>query len=133
MLGVQPIARLDRDQIGLFLGCTLTTSRWDTPCHYVCELKAMYEAIQEPEIVDYGGRRRQFDRRLNQQRPTVPECRSGHSRRSGYDRRSIKNNALYKVKVERRADFERFRQMIPEEEKISEEKMILIDNTSDAE
>lgn len=93
----------------------------------------MAEAIPEPEIVDYGGRRRRFDRRLNQQRPTVPEYRSGSPRRSGYDRRSIKNNALYKVKVERRADFDRFRQMIPEEEKIPEEKMILIDNTIDAE
>jgi len=92
----------------------------------------MSEFSPEPEIVDYGGRRRRFDRRLNQQRPTVPEYRSGRSRRSGYDRRSIKNNALYKVKVERRADFDRFRQMIPEEEKIPEEKMILIDNTSDA-
>jgi len=93
----------------------------------------MTESIPEPEIVDYGGRRRQFDRRLSQQRPTVPECRSGRSRRSGYDRRSIKNNALYKVKIERRVDFERFRQMIPEEEKIPENQMILIDNTRGAE
>ena len=84
-----------------------------------------------PEIVDYGGRRRQFDRRLSAQRPRVPECRSGCPRRSGFDRRSIKNNALYKVKQERRADFERFLKMIPEEEKIPEDQMILIDNTSD--
>lgn len=90
------------------------------------------EFSPEPEIVDYGGRRRCFDRRLNQQRPTVPESRSGQPRRSGYDRRSVKNNALYKVKVERRSDFVRFQEMIPEEEKIPEDKMILIDNTSDA-
>lgn len=93
----------------------------------------MFQSNQEPEIVDYGGRRRQFDRRLSSQRPAVPECRSGHQRRSGYDRRSIKNNALYKVKVERRADFDRFRKMIPEEEKVPEEKRILIDNTNDIE
>ena len=102
------------------------------PCHRGHLLNIMPESSPEPQIVDYGGRRRQFDRRLNQQRPTVPEFRSGHARRSGYDRRSIKNNALYKVTVERRADFERFREMIPEEEKIPPEKMILIDNTSDA-
>jgi len=93
----------------------------------------MDETRKEPEIVDYGGRRRQFDRRLSAQRPQVPECRSGRPRRSGFDRRSIKNNALYKITVERRADFARFQRMIPEEEKISEDHMILIDNSSDAE
>ena len=92
----------------------------------------MPESRKEPEIVDYGGRRRRFDRRLSQDRPTVPESRSGRQRRSGYDRRSIKNNARFKVKTERRADFERFRKMIPEEEKVAEENMILIDNTTDA-
>jgi len=96
-------------------------------------MTAMPDSNQEPEIVDYGGRRRRFDRRLNSHHPAVPEKRSGQPRRSGYDRRSIKNNALYKVKVERRVDFERFKKMIPEEEKIAEEKMILIDNTNDAE
>ncbi len=83
------------------------------------------------QIIDYGGRRRQFDRRLNFERPAIPESRSGRQRRCGYDRRSIKNNARFKVKAERRVDFERFRKMIPEEEKIAEEKMILIDNTAD--
>ena len=84
-----------------------------------------------PQIIDYGGRRRKYDRRLNVERPTVPESRSGRQRRCGYDRRSIKNNARFKVKAERRDDFERFRKMIPEEEKIAEEQMILIDNTAD--
>ena len=84
-----------------------------------------------PQIIDYGGRRRQFDRRLNSDRATVPEFRSGRQRRCGYDRRSIKNNARFKVKTERRVDFERFRKMIPEEEKVAEEQMILIDNTAD--
>jgi len=85
-----------------------------------------------PQIIDYGGRRRQFDRRLNPERAKVPESRSGRQRRCGYDRRSIKNNARFKVKTERRVDFERFRKMIPEEEKVAEEQMILIDNTADA-
>lgn len=92
----------------------------------------MDENPKEPEIVDYGGRRRQFDRRLSSQRPRVPECRSGRPRRSGFDRRSIKNNALYRVKHERRATFAKFLKMIPEEEKIPEDQMILIDNTIDA-
>ena len=91
----------------------------------------MTDSHKEPEIVDYGGRRRRFDRRLSQEIPKVPESRSGRQRRSGYDRRSIKNNARFKVKVERRADFERFRKMIPEEERVAEENMILIDNTTD--
>ena len=92
----------------------------------------MSETFKEPEIVDYGGRRRQFDRRLSSQRPQVPEFRSGRPRRSGFDRRSIKNNALYKVVVERRANFAQFMRMIPEDEKIPEDQMILIDNSSDA-
>ncbi len=91
----------------------------------------MSDSRKIPEIIDYGGRRRQFDRRLNSERPKVPESRSGRNRRSGYDRRSIKNNARFKVKAERRIDFDRFRKMIPEEEKIEEEQMILIDNTGD--
>jgi hypothetical protein len=91
----------------------------------------MPESPKEPEIVDYGGRRRRFDRRLSHERPKVPESRSGRQRRSGYDRRSIKNNARFKVKAERRVDFERFRQMMPEEEKVADENMILIDNTTD--
>ena len=91
----------------------------------------MPDSTNEPKIVDYGGRRRQFDRRLNRERPTVPEHRSGRQRRSGYDRRSIKNNARFKVKAERRMDFERFRKMIPEEEKVADEQMILIDNTEE--
>ena len=84
-----------------------------------------------PQIIDYGGRRRKYDRRLNVERPTVPESRSGRQRRCGYDRRSIKNNARFKVKAERRIDFERFRKMIPEEEKIDEDQMIFIDYTAD--
>ncbi len=95
-------------------------------------LPSMSESFKAPQIIDYGGRRRQFDRRLANQRPSVPDCRSGRPRRSGFDRRSIKNNARFKVKVERRVDFERFRKMIPEEEKIAEAQMILIDNTTDA-
>ena len=91
----------------------------------------MPDSLNIPQIIDYGGRRRQFDRRLNFERPTVPESRSGRQRRCGYDRRSIKNNARFKVKSERRVDFERFRKLIPEEEKIAEEQMILIDNTAD--
>jgi hypothetical protein len=83
-----------------------------------------------PQIIDYGGRRRQFDRRLDSERAKVLEFRSGRQRRCGYDRRSIKNNARLKVKTERRVDFERFRKMIPEEEKVAEEQMILIDNTA---
>ncbi|MCB2148788.1 MAG: hypothetical protein KQI81_20075 [Deltaproteobacteria bacterium] len=84
-----------------------------------------------PQIIDYGGRRRQFDRRLNSERVKVPEFRSGRQRRCGFDRRSIKNNARFKVKTERRVDFERFRKMIPEEEKVAEEQMVLVDNTAD--
>ncbi|WP_319409220.1 hypothetical protein [uncultured Desulfosarcina sp.] len=91
----------------------------------------MSEFRKIPQIIDYGGRRRQFDRRLNSERATVPESRSGQQRRCGYDRRSIKNNARFKVKTERRVDFERFRKMIPEEEKVAEEQMILIDNTAE--
>ncbi len=91
----------------------------------------MSDTPKSPQIVDYGGRRRQFDRRLNPERSTVPEHRSGRQRRSGYDRRSIKNNARFKVKAERRIDFERFRKAIPEEEKVAEEQMILIDNTGE--
>lgn len=83
-------------------------------------------------IIDYGGRRRQFDRRLAIEKPMVPDCRSGRQRRSGFDRRSIKNNARFMVKVERRLGFERFRKMIPEEEKIDEAQMILIDNRTDS-
>jgi len=94
-------------------------------------LPAMSKTRKIPQIIDYGGRRRKYDRRLNVERPTVPESRSGRQRRCGYDRRSIKNNARFKVKAERRDDFERFRKMIPEEEKIAEEQMILIDNTAD--
>ena len=91
----------------------------------------MSESKNPPQIIDYGGRRRQFDRRTNPDRRTVPEGRSGKQRRSGYDRRSIRNNARFKVKAERRLDFERFQQSIPEEEKIEAERMILIDNTVD--
>ena len=94
-------------------------------------LPTMPDSRKIPQIIDYGGRRRQYDRRLNFERPTVPESRSGRQRRCGYDRRSIKNNARFKVKAERRGDFERFRKSIPEEEKIAEEQMILIDNTAD--
>ena len=90
----------------------------------------MPEVLKTPQIVDYGGRRRQFDRRLNPERPTVPDCRSGRPRRSGFDRRSIKNTARFKVKFERRKDFLRFKEMIPEEEKITDAEMILIDNTT---
>jgi hypothetical protein len=53
----------------------------------------MSDNPKHPEIIDYGGRRRKFDRWLNPERPTVPECRSRRQRRSGYDRRTIKNNA----------------------------------------
>jgi GTPase SAR1 family protein len=95
-------------------------------------LANMSDFSKVPQIIDYGGRRRQFDRRQTPERPTVPDSRSGRQRRSGFDRRSIKNNARFKVKTERRADFERFREMIPEEEKIADAKMILIDNTSDS-
>ncbi len=90
----------------------------------------MPEALNTPQIIDYGGRRRQFDRRLNPERPTVPDCRSGRPRRSGFDRRSIKNTARFKVRLERRKDFLRFKEMIPEEEKITDAEMILIDNTA---
>lgn len=90
----------------------------------------MPEVLKTPQIIDYGGRRRQFDRRLNLEGPAVPDCRSGYQRRSGFDRRSIKNNARFKVKVERRKDFLRFQEMIPEEEKITDAEMILIDNTA---
>jgi hypothetical protein len=89
----------------------------------------MSKSSTQPRIVDYGGRRRQFDRRMNPERPTMPESRSGRQRRSGFDRRSIRNNARFKVKVERRSAFDRFREMIPEEEKVDAERMILIDNT----
>ena len=92
----------------------------------------MSRSFNIPQIIDYGGRRRQYDRRLNFERPVVPESRSGRQRRCGYDRRSIKNNARFKVKSERRVDFERFRKLIPEEEKIADEQMILIDNTADS-
>jgi hypothetical protein len=92
----------------------------------------MPKSRTHPRIVDYGGRRRLFDRRMNSDRPRMPEGRSGKQRRSGFDRRSIKNNARFKVKAERRSGFERFREMIPEEEKIDAEHMILIDNTVDA-
>lgn len=92
----------------------------------------MSDSPDTPRIVDYGGRRRQFDRRLNPHRSAAPEQRSGRQRRSGYDRRSIRNNARFKVKVERRADFEWFRQMIPEEEKVPDDQMILIDNAAEA-
>jgi len=94
-------------------------------------LAAMPDFRKIPQIIDYGGRRRQFDRRLNSDRAKVPELRSGWQRRCGYDRRSIKNNARFKVKTERRVDFERFRKMIPEEEKVAEEQMILVDNTAE--
>ena len=90
----------------------------------------MPEVLKTPHIIDFGGRRRQFDRRLNFERPAVPDCRSGRPRRSGFDRRSIKNTARFKVKVERRKDFLRFKEMIPEEEKITDAEMILIDNTA---
>lgn len=91
----------------------------------------MPDSSIEPRIVDYGGRRRRFDRRLNADRSAVPEQRSGRQRRSGYDRRGIRNNARFKVKAERRSDFERFRRMIPEEEKVPDDQMILIDNTAE--
>lgn len=92
----------------------------------------MSTPLTTSQIIDYGGRRRQFDRRLAFKRPMVPDCRSGRQRRSGFDRRSIKNNARFKVNVERRLDFERFRKMIPEEEKIDDAQMILIDNRTDS-
>jgi hypothetical protein len=65
----------------------------------------MSDNPKHPEIIGYGGRRRKFDRWLNPERPTVPECRSRRQRRSGYDRRTIKNNARFKIELERRSNF----------------------------
>ncbi len=80
----------------------------------------MSDSEKAPKIVDYGGRRTRFDRRMEIEVPQLPEKRSGHVRRSGYDRRGVANNKKNAVEIERRSSFEPFLkskdQDLPEED-----------------
>lgn len=68
----------------------------------------MGDSDQGPKIVDYGGRRTRFDRRMEIEVSKTPEKRTGKKRRSGYDRRSVENTRKRKVDVERRSFFKPF-------------------------
>ncbi len=80
----------------------------------------MSDSEKAPKIVDYGGRRTRFDRRMEIEVSQLPEKRSGHGRRSGYDRRGVANNKKNAVEIERRSSFEPFLkskdQDLPEED-----------------
>ena len=70
----------------------------------------MNESASKKILVDFGGRRKIFDRRnlfrdRNNQYRIAFERRSSEKRRSGFDRRGLFNNNLEWLKIERRRFF----------------------------
>ena len=66
------------------------------------DLAILYNDKQMVGVIDFGGRRRVMDRRSFTYIRHIPERRSGHNRRSGFDRRSITRKPDQEITEQRR-------------------------------
>ncbi|GEM_PF-6711879 len=73
----------------------------------------MEPSVYRIRIMDFGGRRLLFDRRVHDHPFNRVNRRRRHDRRSGYDRRSVDNNIEPWDELERRNGFSRVRKLIP--------------------